>query len=63
MAYSIFDTFSSINFNKYSKKQNRDILSSTLPLVTDQVMSILIKESPTALFEHIIEELYLGQCL
>ena len=43
MAYSLFDTLSSINFNKYSKGQNRDILASLLPLITAQIMSILIK--------------------
>jgi hypothetical protein len=63
LAYSVFDTLSSINFHKYSKAQSQEFLASLLPLLTDQILSILIKEEPTALFVNILEELYNGSCL
>ena len=63
IAYSVFDSLSSINFNKYSKNQNKQIIGSMLPLLMDQIFSILIKEQPLTLFENILDELYMGNCL
>lgn len=43
IAYSVFDTLSGINFNKYSKNQNKEIMTTVLPLLTEQIISILVR--------------------
>jgi hypothetical protein len=63
IAYSVFETLNTINFNKDGKQNNKDILDSILRLLIEQIFSILIREEPIALFDNIIDELYMGSCL
>jgi hypothetical protein len=63
LAYAVHETLSAINFNKHGKEHNKETLDSILRLLMEQIFAILIREEPVALFENILEELYMGSCL